>query len=89
MATKAMNFKTDERRIDDIKSIAETFRMTITDVINEALDEYLLKMKNDPYFKLTANVQNASSEESEEIISAIESLSDEDLSISRVKHFEI
>ena len=43
MATKAMNFKTDEVRIADIKSVASVFRMTITDVVNEALDEYLAK----------------------------------------------
>ena len=89
MATKAMNFKTDEVRIADIKSVASVFRMTITDVINEALDEYLAKMKKDPFYRLTANVKDASEEESKEVLEAIQTLSDDDLTISQVKHFEV
>lgn len=41
MATKAVNLKMEENRILDIKDVAAVFHMTITDVINEALDEYL------------------------------------------------
>ena len=89
MAAKAMNFKTDEVRIEDIKSVASVFRMTITDVINEALDEYLAKMKKDPFYRLTANVKDASEAESKDVLDAIEELSDDDLAISQVKHFEV
>ena len=47
MATKAMNIKMDEERLADIKSVAAVFHMSITDVVMDALDEYLPKMKND------------------------------------------
>lgn len=52
MALKAINIKMDEKRIIDIKSVASVFQMTMTDVFNEALDEYLGKMKRDPYYRL-------------------------------------
>ncbi len=89
MATKAINLKLDETRVFDIKQVASVFHMTITDVINEALDDYLPKMKQDPFYKLTSNVKEASKDETEEILSEIEGLSDQDLEISTVKHFTV
>ena len=89
MATKAVNLKLEENRISDVKMVASVFHMTMTDVINEALDAYLPKMKQDPFYKLTANVQAATKAESKEILSEIEGLSDEDLEISTIKHFSV
>ena len=89
MATKAMNFKMDEAEILDMKQVASVFNMTVTDVIKEAVREYLQKMKKDPFYRLTANVQEASAEESAEILSEIEGLSDDDLSIVSTKQFAI
>ncbi len=89
MATKAMNFKLDESRIEDIKNVASVFHMTFTDVINEALDDYLPKMKGDPLYRLTVNIEDASEEESKEVLNAIESLSDDDLKISSKKRFSV
>ncbi|MDO4939449.1 MAG: hypothetical protein Q4E54_05745 [Lachnospiraceae bacterium] len=87
MAVKAMNFKLDENRILDIKTVASVFNMTVTDVITEALSEYVKKMKQDPFYRLTVNVENASAEETEEILNEIEGLSDDDLQISTVRRF--
>ena len=87
MAVKAMNFKLDENRILDIKSVASVFNMTVTDVITEALSEYIQKMKQDPFYRLAVNVENASTEETEEILDEINSLTDDDLQISTVKRF--
>ncbi len=89
MAVKAVNIKMEEERIEEVKSVASVFHMTITDVIKDALDEYLPKMKNDPLYRLTANVQDASVEETEEVLSYLGSLSDEDLEISSRKSFQL
>lgn len=88
MATKAVNLKMEENRILDIKDVAAVFHMTITDVINEALDEYLPKMK-DPLYRLIPNVNDALEEETEEILTEIESLSDDELGISTKKEFVV
>ena len=89
MATKAFNIKLDENRLADVKRVASVFHMTMTDVINEALDAYLPTMKKDPFYRLTGNVEEASKEESEEILAAINDLSEDDLEISSVEHITI
>ncbi|MCR4720568.1 MAG: hypothetical protein K5655_02485 [Lachnospiraceae bacterium] len=86
MATRAINLKLDESRVIDVKRVASVFHMTMTDVINEALDAYLPTVKQDPFYRLTANVEEASKEESEEILEEIDSLSNEDLKIDSVEH---
>lgn len=82
MAAKAVNFKMDESDVLELKQVASVFGMTVTDVIREAVREYVGKMKDDPFYRLTANVQEASGEETAEILGRIESLSDDDLAIS-------
>ena len=82
MATKALNFKIDEKQVNDMKSVAGVFNMTLTELIKNALDEYIAELKNDPFYRLTANVQEASEEETEEILSEIESMQDDDLTIA-------
>ena len=89
MATKAINLKLDESRIFDLKNVASVFHMTMTDVVNEALDAYLPTMKNDPFYKLTANVAEASKEESEEILAEIDRLTDDDLDIVATEHVTV
>ena len=89
MASKAINLKLDEERIMDVKQVASVFHMTMTDVINEALDAYLPTMKADPFYRLTANVKDASKSETAEILSEIERLSDDDLEITTVKRFKV
>ena len=87
MTTKAMNFKLDENEILDIKKVASVFNMTLTDVVREAIKEYVLKMKKDPFYRLTAKVQEASAEESKEILDIVENLSDDDMQITSTKRF--
>ena len=87
MALKVMNFKLDEDRIHELKSVASVFNMTITDVISEALSEYIQKLKKDPFYRLAVNVENASTEETEKILDEINSLTDDDLQISAIRKF--
>jgi hypothetical protein len=82
MATRAMNFKMDETDILDMKQVASVFNMTVTDLIKEAVREYVEKMKKDPFYRLTVNVQEASAEETAEILGIIERLSNDDLTIT-------
>ena len=89
MAVKAMNFKMDETEILDMKNVASVFHMTVTDVIREAVREYVDKMKNDPFYRLTANVEDASDEETAEILEEIEGLSDDDLTIASTRRFSV
>ena len=89
MATKAMNFKMDEAEIMDMKQIAGVFNMSVTDLIKNAVREYIAELKKDPFYRLTVNVQEASEEESENIMSEINEMTDDDLSIVSTKQFTV
>jgi len=89
MSVKAVNFKLEEEKILDMKNVANAFHITMTDVVNSAIDEYLIKLKKDPFFRLTQNVKDASESENEEILNALDSLSVEDLSITSIKRFSV
>ena len=89
MTVKAINFKMDEEKIEDMKHVVSIYHMTITDFITDAISEYLDKMKSDPFYKLTACVEDADEEETAEILEAINNMDDNDLSISSSKRFSL
>ena len=89
MAVKAMNFKMDELDIAEMKAVGEVYHMSLTQIVKEALKEYIGKLKEDPFYRLTANVMNADEEETAEVLSAIENLSDEDLEIASVEQVHV
>ena len=89
MAIKALNFKMEESDILDMKQVAGVFHMSVTDLIKNAVKQYITELKNDPFYRLTANVEAASEEATEEILAEIESLSDDDLTISSTKTFTV
>ena len=88
MATRAMNVKMEESTILAVRKAASVYNLTMTEIIKEALDEYLEKLQNDPFYRLTASVEEASAEESAEILNELDELTDDDLTISSKKSFE-
>ena len=89
MATRALNFKMEEAEIQDMKDVASVFHMTLTELIKEATRDYVDRLKKDPFYRLTANVQEASAEESAEILEEIDGLTDDDLSIVSSERFAV
>lgn len=87
MAVKAMNFKMEEADIRDMKAVAGVYNMSVTDLIKNAVRQYITELKKDPFYRLTTNIQEASAEESEEILSEIDGLTNDDLTIASVKRF--
>ena len=89
MTMRAVNLKMEETEMDDVRMVATDIHMTMTDVSMEDVKEYTTEMKYDAFYRLTANVQNASGEETAETLTEIENLSDDDLSISSVRRVSI
>lgn len=89
MATRAMNFKMDEAEILDMKHVAGVFNMSVTDLIKNAVQEYIAELKSDPFYRLTANVEDASEEETEKILADIDGMTDDDLTIASTKRFTV
>ena len=89
MASKVMNFKMDEAEIMDMKKVAAIFNISVSDMIREAIKEHIGKLKKDPFYRLTANVEDATPEENDEILAAIDDLSEVDLEIVSSKEFHV
>ena len=89
MATKALNFKLEESEILTMKEVASVFHMSVTDLVRNGVHEYIEELKKDPLYRLTAHVQEAEDEETADVLSAIDSLSDDDLIISSSKTFTL
>ena len=89
MAVRALNFKLDEAEIREMKRIAGVFNITVTELVKEAIEQYIAELKNDPFYRLTVCVEDASAEESEELLEEINKLSDDDLTITASKRFTV
>lgn len=89
MATKALNFRMDEKEMVDLKKVAAVFNISVTDLVKDAIKEHVTKLKKDPFYRLTANVENATEAETEETLKELENMSDDDLSIVSVKHVSV
>ena len=87
--TRAVNFRMDESQISDMKRVASVYHMTVTDVIQKAVADYLDRLKADPYYRLTVNVEQADADEENEILDALDSLTDDDLTIVRTEQVRL
>lgn len=85
MGERAVNFSIEENDLVILSKIASEYSVTVTELIKKVISEYLEKIKKNPFYRLTANVEEVSSEENSEILEMINNLSDEDLTISSVK----
>ena len=91
MTMKALSFRTDEKEIADIKKAASTFNMSVAGLIREAVREYIdsrktAQQRKEEFFKRLENVEEASPEESAEILAMIDSLTEDDMQVVRVDH---
>ncbi len=91
MTMKALSFRTDEKEIADIKKAASTFNMSVAGLIREAVREYIdsrktAQQRKEEFFRRLENVEEASPEESAEILAMIDSLTEDDMQVVRVDH---
>ena len=89
MALKTLNFKMEESEILDMKTVARVYNMSQTELIKKAIRKYLQKLKSDTFYRRSANIQDASAEETEEILKEIKGLSNSDFKIAYTKQFTV
>ncbi len=89
MASKALNMKWDSDQLAEIKSVTAVYNMTMTEFFREAAEEELKRLKEDPFYRLTANVEEATPAESAEILEALSKLTDDDLQVASEHTFTI
>ena len=89
MATKDISIMMDETLILDLKQVAGVFNISVADLIKNAVKEYLSELKSDPFYRLTANVQDSSDEEAAEILTEIDGSTDDDMSTAFTKRINL
>ena len=86
---KAISLRLDEDMLDEIREVSKIYNITATELIREGIKKILTNKKNDIYFKLITNKTECDEKESAEIMSKINNLSEEDLTVTREEIFEI
>lgn len=86
---KAISLRLDEDMLDEIREVSKIYNITATELIREGIKNILTNKKNDIYFKLITNKTECDEKESAEIMSKINNLSEEDLTVTREEMFEI
>ena len=86
MTVKALSFRTDESEIAQIKKAASMFQMSVAGLIREAIRDYIERRQKKRFFESLNNVEEASPEESAEILAMIDSLTEDDRQVVRVDH---
>ena len=86
---KAISLRLDEDMLDEIREVSKIYNITATELIREGIKNILTNKKNDIYFKLITNKAECDEKESAEIMSKINNLSEEDLTVTREEIFEI
>ena len=86
---KAISLRLDEDMLDEIREVSKIYNITATELIREGIKNILTNKKNDIYFKLITNKTECDEQESAEIMSKINNLSEEDLTVTREEIFEI
>ena len=86
---KAISLRLDEDMLDEIREVSKIYNITASELIREGIKNILTNKKNDIYFKLITNKTECDEKESAEIMSKINNLSEEDLTVTREEIFEI
>ena len=86
---KAISLRLDGDMLDEIREVSKIYNITATELIREGIKNILTNKKNDIYFKLITNKTECDEKESAEIMSKINNLSEEDLTVTREEIFEI
>ena len=89
MAVKAINFKIDEAELAEIRQVSSVFNMTQTEIVKNAIRQYIAKLKKDPFYRLTSKVKYADQTETKEVLSQIDQMSDDDLEIVSTERYTI
>lgn len=89
MAVKLYSFRIDEAELTDIKKLAKLHSISVTDLIKNAVERYMDELKNDSYYRLTEDIKDADADEAEEILSEIDKMSEDDMTIVSTKHVSV
>ena len=84
MHMKQISLRLDENMLQELKNVADTYRVNYADLIREGIEDVLTKRKDNVWYRVQKMIDNTpvmDPEEETEIMEEISKLTDEDLKI--------
>lgn len=78
---KAISLRLDENMLQEIKEVSNIYNIPSSELIRKGIEMILKEKKSEAYYRLTANIQEATEEETKEIMDKLNSYTDKDLEI--------
>ncbi|MGL4357102.1 MAG: hypothetical protein ACRCXX_09190 [Cetobacterium sp.] len=85
----SFNLRLDQELIDDIKKVSKIYDESMSELIREGIQMALEKRKNSIFYRLNSITEYVDEEEEAEILEALSSLTDDDLTIERSETVEV
>ncbi|MGL4654224.1 MAG: hypothetical protein ACRCZH_04440 [Cetobacterium sp.] len=85
----SFNLRLDQELIDDIKKVSKIYDESMSELIREGIQMALEKRKNSIFYRLNSITEYVDEEEEVAILEALNSLTDDDLTIERSETVEV
>ncbi|MGL5724527.1 hypothetical protein [Cetobacterium sp.] len=85
----SFNLRLDQELIDDIKKVSKIYDESMSELIREGIQMALEKRKNSIFYRLNSIAEYVDEEEEVSILEALNSLTDDDLTIERSETVEV
>lgn len=78
---KAISLRLDEQTLQDIKKVSSIYNIPISDLIRKGIKMILEAKKSEAYYRLTADIEETTQKETDEIIERLNKYNDDELEI--------
>ncbi|WP_339056024.1 hypothetical protein KSU07_03755 [Fusobacterium animalis] len=79
---KAISLRLDEQTLQDIKKVSSIYNIPASDLIRKGIKMILEAKKSEAYYRLTADIEETTQKETDEIIERLNKYNDDELEIA-------
>ena len=79
---KAISLRLDEQTLQDIKKVSSIYNIPTSDLIRKGIKMILEAKKSEAYYRLTADIEETTQKEADEIIERLNKYNDDELEIT-------
>lgn len=79
---KAISLRLDEQTLQDIKKVSSIYNIPTSDLIRKGIKMILEAKKSEAYYRLTADIEEITQKETDEIIERLNKYNDDELEIA-------
>ena len=78
---KAISLRLDEQTLQNIKKVSSIYNIPTSDLIRKGIKMILEAKKSEAYYRLTADIEETTQKENDEIIERLNKYNDDELEI--------